>query len=60
MDVMKRLRFHLHYSARNLWREKQRTAFALFCVAVGVAAIVGLQTLGFAIADAMTSNAQNA
>lgn len=55
---MERLRFYLRYSVRHLWREKQRTAFALFCVAAGVAAIVGLQMLGLIIADALTGNAQ--
>lgn len=55
---MERLHFYLRYSARHLWREKQRTTFALFCVAAGVAAIVGLQMLGLIIADAMTGNAQ--
>ncbi len=56
--VVDRWSFYLGHSVRALRREKQRTAFALFCVAVGVAAIVGLQTLGFVIADAMTGNAQ--
>jgi len=55
---MERLRLDLRYSVRHLWREKQRTVFALFCVAAGVATIVGLQMLGLSIADAMTGNAQ--
>ncbi|MGD9100795.1 MAG: FtsX-like permease family protein [Anaerolineae bacterium] len=50
--------FYLARAVRALGREKQRTAFALFCVAVGVAAIVGLQTLGAIIAGALTGNVQ--
>ena len=53
-----RWRFYLYHSFRSLWREKQRTTFALFCVVAGVASIVGLQTLGFLVADALTGNAQ--
>jgi len=37
---MERLRLDVRYSVRHLWQEKQRTVFALFCVAAGVAAIV--------------------
>jgi putative ABC transport system permease protein len=55
---MDRLRLDVRYSVRHLWREKQRTVFALFCVAAGVAAIVGLQMLGLSVTDALTSNAQ--
>jgi putative ABC transport system permease protein len=53
---VERWRFYLYHSLRSLWRERQRTAFALFCVVVGVASIVGLQTLGFLVADALTGN----
>ena len=56
--VVDRWSFYLDHAVRGLRREKQRTAFALFCLAVGVATIVALQTLGFVIADAMTGNAQ--
>ena len=45
--VLDHWRFYVYHSLRSLWREKQRTAFALFCVVAGVASIVGLQTLGF-------------
>jgi len=54
--VVDRLCFYLYHSLRSLWREKQRSAFALFCVMVGVASIVGLQTLGLLVADALTGN----
>lgn len=58
MQVVECWSFYLARAARALGREKQRTAFALFCVAVGVAAIVGLQTLGAIIAGALTGNVQ--
>ncbi len=54
--VIDRFRFYLYHSLRSLRREKQRTAFALFCVVAGVASIVGLQTLGLLVTDALTSN----
>jgi len=55
---MQQLRFYIQHSIRTMLREKQRTAFALFCVAAGVAAVVGLQNLGFIITDAMIGNTQ--
>jgi putative ABC transport system permease protein len=58
MNVMARGRFYGQYAVRNLLRERQRSAFALFCVAAGVVAIVGLQTLGLALGEALTSNAR--
>jgi ABC-type antimicrobial peptide transport system permease subunit len=39
-------------------RNRQRTLFVLFCIAVGVAAVVSLRTLGLMIADALTGNLQ--
>jgi ABC-type antimicrobial peptide transport system permease subunit len=58
MGWMDRGRFYGHYALRNLWREGRRSAFALFCVAAGVAAIVALQTLGLALGEALTGNAR--
>jgi putative ABC transport system permease protein len=58
MGWMDQGRFYGHYALRNLWREGQRSAFALFCVAAGVAAIVALQILGLALGEALTGNAQ--
>ncbi len=58
MGWMDRGRFYGHYALRNLWREGRRSAFALFCVAAGVAAIVALQSLGLALGEALTSNAR--
>jgi ABC-type antimicrobial peptide transport system permease subunit len=46
------------YPARSLARGGQRTLLALFCVAVGVMAIVGLQLVGGMIGDALIGNAR--
>ncbi len=46
------------YPVRSLVRGGQRTLLALFCVAVGVMAIVGLQLVGGMIKDALVGNAR--
>lgn len=46
------------YPVRSLLRGGQRTLLALFCVAVGVMAIVGLQLVGGMIKDALVGNAR--
>ena len=46
------------YPARSLLRGGQRTVLALFCVAVGVMSIVGLQLTGNMIKDALVGNAR--
>ncbi len=46
--------FYLRYALNHLNRERQRTAFVLFCIAAGVAAIVALRTLGNMMNDALT------
>lgn len=51
-----RLSFYLQYAARNLWRNRRWSGFAVFCIAAGVATVVALRSLGLAIADALTSN----
>lgn len=56
--MMSKVLFYLKYALRSMRRDRQRTLFAVFCVAIGVAAVVGLQSLGFIITDAMTGNAQ--
>lgn len=48
--------FYLHYAARNLWRNRRWSAFAIFSIAAGVATIVALRSLGLAIGDSLTSN----
>lgn len=48
--------FYLHYAARNIWRNRRWSTFAVFSIAAGVAAIVALRSLGLAINDSLTSN----
>jgi len=50
---------YLRYSTRSLVREGQRTLLALFCVAVGVMAIVSLQLVGNMINSALTGNVRD-
>jgi putative ABC transport system permease protein len=54
--MIKRLRFAFSYAVRNLLRDRQRTVFALFSIAAGVATVVALRMLGLMITDALTAN----
>lgn len=56
--MLKRLGFALTYALRNMSRDRQRTAFALFSIAAGVATVVALRMLGLMLTDALTSNVQ--
>jgi putative ABC transport system permease protein len=56
--MFRRLRFALTYALRNMRRDRQRTAFALFSIAAGVATVVALRMLGLMLTDALTSNVQ--
>ncbi len=51
---------YFNYTSRSLVRGGQRTLLALFCVAVGVMAIVALQLVGLMINNAFTSNVRDA
>ena len=51
---------YLNYTSRSLVRGGQRTMLAIFCVAVGVMAIVALQLVGLMINNALTSNVRDA
>src|ERR1700736_6077150 len=51
---------YFNYTTRSLLRGGQRTVLALFCVAVGVMAIVALQLVGLMINNAMTANVRDA
>ena len=51
---------YFNYTSRSLFRGGQRTILALFCVAVGVMAIVSLQLVGEMINRAFTSNIRDA
>ncbi|HYK84113.1 MAG TPA: FtsX-like permease family protein [Ktedonobacteraceae bacterium] len=51
---------YFNYTSRSLVRGGQRTVLAIFCVAVGVMAIVALQLVGQMINNALTSNIRDA
>ncbi|MBZ0295253.1 MAG: ABC transporter permease [Anaerolineae bacterium] len=53
---MRRLTFYLHYAFSNLRRSGQWTAFAVLCVAAGVATVVALRSLGLTIGDSLLTN----
>lgn len=55
---MDALRFFLRHAAGHLGREPRRTAFVLFCIAAGVAAVVALRSLGLMLTDAMLGDLQ--
>jgi putative ABC transport system permease protein len=51
---------YFNYTSRSLVRGGQRTLLAIFCVAVGVMAIVALQLVGLMINNAFNSNVRDA
>src|SRR5205823_13654432 len=51
---------YFNYTSRSLLRGGQRTMLAIFCVAVGVMAIVSLQLVGQMINSAFTNNVREA
>jgi putative ABC transport system permease protein len=53
---MRRLGMYWKYATRSLARGGQRTLLAVFCVAVGVMAIVALQLVGNMVNGALTGN----
>ncbi|HEV7129701.1 MAG TPA: FtsX-like permease family protein, partial [Ktedonobacterales bacterium] len=53
---MQRLSLYWKYATRSLARGGQRTLLAIFCVAVGVMAIVALQLVGNMVNGALTGN----
>jgi predicted lysophospholipase L1 biosynthesis ABC-type transport system permease subunit len=56
MGFFKRLGLYWSYATRSLARGGQRTLLAIFCVAVGVLAIVSLQLVGNMVNNGLTSN----
>ena len=50
------LLFNLKHSFRSSQRERRRSLLAIFAIAAGVAAIVGLQSLSLSIDDSVTSD----
>ncbi len=53
---MERLSFYLRNAINSLLRERRRAIFAVFTVAVGVAAIVGLQLTADVLESTLTTN----
>ncbi len=51
---------YFNYTSRSLVRGGQRTVLAIFCVAVGVMAIVALQLVGLMINNAFNTNVRDA
>ncbi len=51
-----RLGLYWSYATRSLFRGGQRTILAIFCVAVGVMAIVALQLVGLSVNQALVGN----
>jgi hypothetical protein len=58
MFPFERLQFYLKHSYNDLVVNSQRTIFGLFCISAGVAAIVGLLTLGVMVEDTLAGNLQ--
>jgi Predicted ABC-type transport system involved in lysophospholipase L1 biosynthesis, permease component len=50
---------YINYPSRSLFRGGQRTLLAIFCVAVGVMAIVALQLVGFMLQNSLTANTRD-
>src|SRR5947209_2047975 len=51
-----KLGLYWSYATRSLIRGGQRTILAIFCVAVGVMAIIALQLVGLSVNQALVSN----
>lgn len=47
---------YLQYTTRSLLRGGQRTILAIFCVAIGVMAVVSLQLVGLMMQNSLTAN----
>jgi putative ABC transport system permease protein len=55
-----RLRLYLRYSTRSLRRGGQRTVLGIFCIAVGVMAVVALRLAADMISTSLTTNVREA
>lgn len=51
---------YLNYTSRSLLRGGQRTLLAVFCVTVGVMAVVALQLVGYMLQNSLSSSAREA
>ena len=56
IERLERLSFYLRNAINSLLRERRRAIFAVFTVAVGVAAIVGLQLTADVLESTLTTN----
>jgi hypothetical protein len=54
--IFMKLGLYWSYATRSLIRGGQRTVLAIFCVAVGVMAIVALQLVGLSVDQALIGN----
>ncbi|HEY5001664.1 MAG TPA: ABC transporter permease, partial [Ktedonobacteraceae bacterium] len=54
-----KISMYFNYTSRSLLRGGQRTILAIFCVAVGVMAIVALQLVGVMMQNSITSNVRD-
>ena len=54
-----KISMYFNYTSRSLLRGGQRTVLAIFCVAVGVMAIVALQLVGVMMQNSLTSNVRD-
>ena len=57
---MNRVKLYWNYATRSFQRGGQRTFLAIFCIAVGVMAIVSLQLVGNMVNTALTGNVRAA
>src|SRR6266566_2402157 len=58
-DTTMKASMYFNYTSRSLLRGGQRTMLAVFCVAVGVMAIVALQLVGNMLQSSLTSNTRD-
>lgn len=56
--LIQRFRFYWRHSWNDLRVNRQRTIFGLFCIATGVATVVGLLSLGVIIRNTLTGSLQ--
>jgi putative ABC transport system permease protein len=50
---------YFNYASRSLLRSGQRTVLAIFCVAVGVMAVVSMQLVGYMLQNSLTTSARD-
>lgn len=56
--MFERLQFYIRHSINDMRVNRQRTLFALLCIAAGVAAIVSMQTLAYIINNTLDESVQ--